>query len=165
PKALPPYAKRKASEVRRTATTLEKNRGRVERRTLTTTTVGTDTCNWPGLRQFLRLERETTIKGETKTTVAYAVTSRSVESSTAEELLTLWRDRWAIENRLFWVKDATLREDHSRIRSGKAAFAMSIIRNASVNYIRSSGHQCVAAALRANALRIPALLTRLGIFI
>ena len=132
---------------------------------MTTTTVGTDTCNWPGLRQFLRLERETTIKGETKTTVAYAVTSRLSESSTAEELLALWRDRWAIENRLFWVKDATLREDHSRIRTGQAAFAMSVIRNASVNYIRSSGNQCIAAALRANALRIPALLTRLGIFI
>jgi len=132
---------------------------------LTATTIGIDTCDWPGLRQFLKLERETTINGERKTTVAYAVTSRSLESSTAEELLALWRDRWAIENRLFWVKDVTLREDHSRIRSGKAAFAMSIIRNASINYIRSSGHECIAAAFRSNALRIPALLTRLGIFI
>lgn len=132
---------------------------------MTTTTIGTDTCDWPGLRQFLKLERETTIKGETKTTVAYAVTSRSPQSSTAEEFLTLWRDRWAIENRLFWVKDVTLREDHSRIRTGHAAFAMSIIRNTSINYIRSSGQQCIAAAFRSNTLRIPALLTRLGILI
>lgn len=137
----------------------------MERRTLTTTTIGTDTCNWPGLRQFLKLERQTIIKGETKTTVAYAVTSRSEESSTAEELLALWRDRWAIENRLFWVKDVTFREDHSRIRSRKAAFAMSIIRNASINYIRTSGSKSIAAALRANALRIPTLLTRMGILI
>lgn len=132
---------------------------------MTTTTVGTDTCNWPGLRQFLRLERETTIKGETKTTVAYAITSRSVASSTVLQLLALWRCRWAIENRLFWVKDVTLREDHSRIRSGKAAFVMSVIRNATINYIRSSGKECIAAAFRSNVLRIPALLTRLGIII
>ena len=158
-------AKRKASQARREASTLEKSRGCVERRTLTITTIGTDTCDWPGVRQFLKLKRRTIINGETKTTVAYAVTSRSAESSTAEELLALWRDRWAIENRLFWVKDVTFREDHSRIRSGKAAFAMSIIRNASINDIRSSGHQCIAAALRSNTLRIPALLTKIGILI
>lgn len=105
----------------------------MERRTLMTTTVGTDRCDWPGVRQFLKLEREVTVKGETQTTVAYAITSRSVASSTVEQLLALWRDRWAIENRLFRVKDMTLREDHSRIRTGKAAFAMSIIRNATIN--------------------------------
>ena len=132
---------------------------------MATTTVGTDTCNWPSLRQFLRLERETTIKGETKTTVAYAVTSRSLESSTAAELLALWRDRWAIENRLFWVKNVTLREDHIPIRTGQAALAISVILNASVNDIRSFGNRGIAAALRASALRIPALLAGLGIFI
>ena len=163
--ALPPYAKRNASEAIRSAPTLKKSRGRVERRTLNATTIGTDTFDSPVLRQFLKLERKTTIKGETKMTVAYAVTSRSSESSTAQELLALWRDRWAIENRMFWVKDVTLREDHSRIRTGQAAFAMSIIRNATINCIRSSGNQGIAAALRANTLGIPALLTRLGIFI
>ena len=90
PEGFSPYAKRKAREARRTATTIEKSHGRIERRTLTTTTVGTDTCDWPGLRQFLKLERETTVKGETKTTVAYAITSRSVASSTAEQVLALW---------------------------------------------------------------------------
>jgi predicted transposase YbfD/YdcC len=130
---------------------------------LTATTVGTDTSDWPGLRQFLKLERQTTVKGETKTTVAYAVTSRSTESSTSDQLLALWRDRWAIENRLFWVKDTVMREDHSRIRTGHAAFAMSIIRNASINYIRASGQTGIAAAFRSNVLQIASLLTRLGI--
>ena len=99
--ALRPYAKRNASEAIRSAPTLKKSRGRVERRTLKATKIGTDTCDWPGLRQFLKLERETTLKGETKMTVADAVTSRSSESSTAQELLALWRDRWGIENRIF----------------------------------------------------------------
>jgi predicted transposase YbfD/YdcC len=75
------------------------------------------------------------------------------------------RTATTIENRLFWVKDVTLREDHSRIRSGKVAFVMSVIRNATINCIRSSGNECIAAAFRSNVLRIPALLTRLGILI
>ena len=112
---------------------MEKNRGRVERRSVTTTTVGTDTSDWPGLCQFVKLERTTTIRGETRTTLSYAVASHSVESSTPEQLLALWRGRWLIENRLFWVKDSVFREDHSRIRTGQAAFAMSIIRNAIIN--------------------------------
>lgn len=111
---------RKSCKTRRVATTIEKSRGRIERRTLAIATVGTDIGNWPGVRQFLKHERETTIKGEAKMTVADAITSRSVSSSTTEQLLSLWRHRWAIENRLFGVKDVTLREDFSRIRTGHA---------------------------------------------
>jgi len=132
---------------------------------LTTTTIGTDTSDWPGLRQFLKLERETTVKGKVRKTTSYAITSHSVKSATAAELLTLWRDRWGIENRLFWVKDVTFREDHSRIRTGNAAYAMSVIRNASINYIRASGNSCIAKALRENALLIPRTLAKLGIVI
>ena len=144
---------------------MEKNRGRLERRTLTTTTVGTDTCDWPGLRQFLRLERTTVARGESTTTVSYAVTSHSVASSTPEQLLALWRDRWAIENRLFWVKDTVMREDHCRIRTGHAAYAMSLIRNAIINYFRGYDTPSIAAAFRANVLQLDALLARLGILI
>ena len=61
--------KRQARKRRRTASTLEKSRGRLDRRTLTATTVGIDTCNWPGVRQFLKLERTTTVQGGTKTSV------------------------------------------------------------------------------------------------
>jgi hypothetical protein len=132
---------------------------------LTATTIGTDTCNWPGLRPFLKLKRETTIRGETKTTVAHAVTLSFVGIIDGQRVAGSLARPLAIENRLFWVKDVTLREDHSRIRSGKAAFAMSIIRSASINNIRTSGQNCITAAFRSNALRIPVLLARPGIFI
>jgi predicted transposase YbfD/YdcC len=115
------------------------------------------------LRQFLKLEREVTVKGKTTRTVNYAVTSHSVQSATPERLLGLWRDRWSIENRLFWEKDVVLGEDHSRIRTGLAAFAMSIIRNATINCIRAAGLENVAAATRSNVLQIDRLLSRLGI--
>jgi predicted transposase YbfD/YdcC len=151
-------------EARRSATSTVKSRGRLEQRIVTTTTVGTDTSDWPGLRQFVKLERRTTIRGKTRTTVSYAVASHRVATSSAEQLLALWRGRWMIENRLFWVKDAVMREDHSRIRSGQAAYAMSIIRNAILNYFRVCDVKNIAAELRANALKLNDLLTRLGIF-
>jgi hypothetical protein len=80
------------------------------------------------------------------------VIRRARDSASAEQLLGLWRDRWAIENRLFRVKDAVMREDHSRIRSGQAARAMSVIRNAIIGYFRTYDTPCVAERLRANVL-------------
>lgn len=67
------------------------------------------------------------------------------------------------ENRLFGEKDVVLREDHSRIRTGLAAFAMSVIRNETINCIRASGLENIAAATRSNILQIDRLLSRLSI--
>jgi predicted transposase YbfD/YdcC len=114
------------------------------------------------MRLFLKCEREVTVKGKTTRTVNYAVTSHSIQSATPERLPGLWRDRWSIENRLFWEKDAVLGEDRSRIRTSLAAFAMSIIRNATINYIRASGLENIEAPTRSNILRVDRLLSRLG---
>ena len=86
-----PYAKKKGYAARETAETKEKKRGRFEVRKLTSTTVGIDTSKWPGIKQFLRLERTTTIDGETKRSVSYAVTNLSRDQVDAETLLKLWR--------------------------------------------------------------------------
>ena len=85
-------------------------------------------CQQPGVKQFLRLERITTTKGET------TVTNLRPEDVSAKQQLQLWRNRWAIENRVSRVKGAVMKEDHSRIRCGHAAKATSIIRNTFVNY-------------------------------
>jgi hypothetical protein len=45
-------------------------------RDLMTTTVGPDSCDWPGLCQLLKLERETTIKGEAQIIVGRAGATR-----------------------------------------------------------------------------------------
>lgn len=151
-----------AYEARRTAETVEKSRGRYERRTLTTTTVGVDQFGWPGAAQAVRLERQTVIHGETRTTVQYAVTSASRERADAQTLLAGWRGRWGIENRVFWVRDVVFHEDRSRIRTGQAPHALSIIRNAAINLLRHAGVKNLTAALRHHALKLDALLARLN---
>ena len=141
--------------------TKEKHRGRFEVCTLTTTTVGVATCRWPGGQQFLRLERRVTVAGVTKRTVPYAVTSLSREQVNADRLLRRWRDRRAIENRAFWVRDAVFGEDASRIRTGQAPHVMSVFRNSAMTLLRSLKVSNLTAALRQHALKLPLLLNRL----
>jgi len=130
---------------------------------LTATTVGTDTSLWPGLKQFLRLERRTTIDGQIHRSVQYAVTSLSPEQADARQLLQLWRGRWEIENRLFWVRDVVFGEDASRVRTGSAPTNLSIFRNTGITLLRSLKVPNIAAALREHAVKIDVLLQRLRI--
>ena len=100
--------------------TLEKSRGRLERRRLTSTTVLNDYLDWPDVGQVCRLVRETTRAGEETTDVQYALTSVGRDRADARRLLKWWRGQWKIENGLHWVRDVTLCEDASRIRTGDA---------------------------------------------
>lgn len=152
-----------AYEARQSDTRVEKSRGRVEVRTLTSTTFGVETTDWPGLAQFLRLERRVTIDGVTTTTVQYAVTSLCRKQADAALLLALWRFRWAIENRVFWVRDVVFGEDASRIRTGTAPHVMSVLRNAAITLLQDLKVPNVTAALREHALKLDLLLDRLHI--
>ena len=130
----------------------------MEVRTLTTTTVGVDHAGWPGLRQFLRLERRTIRDGTETATVTYAITS----VLTPGQLLQALRGRWDIENRAFWIFDLVFGEDASRIRTGNAPQIMSIVRGAALSFIRGLNLP-IAATLREHAFKVDRLFTRLGI--
>ena len=116
---------------------MEKNRGRIERRRLSASTQDLAWADWPGLGQFLRLERRVSVQGETTTTVQYAITSLSLDRARRERLLDLWRGRWDIENRLFRMRDVVFGEDASRIRSGTASLSMNHIKDAAMNTLRT----------------------------
>jgi hypothetical protein len=137
--------------------------GRIERRTIQTTTRLNDYLDWPGVGQVCRLERVVRRDGVESREVAYAITSVGPEWAGAAELLGWWRGHWGIENRLHWVRDVTLGEDASRIRSGSAPQVMAALRNAAVSLLRLLGADNIAKALRANPYRVPAVLTELGI--
>jgi predicted transposase YbfD/YdcC len=151
-----------ALEDREEARTSEKSRGRLEVRELTTVTAQ-GPLGWPGARQYLRLTRRTTRKGVETTTVTYAITSVDRRRANTDDLLRWLRGRWAIENRCFWVRDATFREDHCQSRTGSIPLNLSVARNVSITYHRLSGWANIRAALRHAALRVEDLLTTLGI--
>jgi hypothetical protein len=62
-----------------------------------------------------------------------------------------------------WVRDVTMGEDASRIRTASGPEAMAGLRNAAISLLRLSGLTNVAEALRENLYHARDLLTKLGI--
>jgi predicted transposase YbfD/YdcC len=117
------------------ASTVDKGHGRVERRTLRTTSLLTLHQQWPGLKQGFELTRERTIGGKTSVEVVHGITSLSAAKADAGRLLELVRGHWQIENELHWVRDVTLGEDGCRVRKGSAPQVLAALRNAVVHLL------------------------------
>jgi predicted transposase YbfD/YdcC len=76
------------------------------------------------------------------------VAGRGLGAARAPRLLRLNREYWGIENRLHWVRDVTLGEDRSQIRSGAAPQVCAALRSLGIALLRRSGASNIAGALR-----------------
>lgn len=141
----PPPGERFAQVVSRRT-----RRDRCEVRTLTVCGALADylkDLGWVGARQVLRLQSAVTTKGQTTHMVRYFVTSLGPRAA-PYRLLRLVREHWHIENRLHYVRDVTLGEDASQIRSGAAPQVLAALRNAILGLLRQHGWTNIAEALR-----------------
>jgi predicted transposase YbfD/YdcC len=145
-----------------TAVRHDQHGGRVETRRLWASTALAGYSDWPGLRQACKLERTVVHKGTVTTEVRYAITSLGPKVGPAR-LLSIWRGHWAIENRLHYVRDVTLGEDASQVRSGSAPQVLAALRNATIALLRNAGATNVAAAVRAAGWQAGAALRLLGL--
>jgi hypothetical protein len=91
------------------------------------------------------------------------VTSVPREQAEAPKLLGWWRGHWGIENRLFWVRDVTMGEDASRVRTSSGPQILAGLRNAAITLLRCTGVTNIAEGLRTFAYRVEDLLSTLGI--
>lgn len=71
------------------------------------------------------------------------------------------RRHWHIENRLHWVRDETLGEDSSRIRSNPGIFAL--LRSFALNILRFNAETNIRQALYCNTLDFDRILAYRGI--
>jgi predicted transposase YbfD/YdcC len=126
---------------RRTATTVDKGHGRLEKRTLRTTVGLTLHQKWPGLAQGFEIQRQRTEKGQTTVEVVYGITSLNEQQADAARLAELVRNHWLIENCLHYVRDVTLREDACRVRKGTAPQVLAALRNAVVHLLSRQAEQ------------------------
>jgi predicted transposase YbfD/YdcC len=134
----------------RSVTTTSKGHGRLEVRTLTTSSQLNDFLAWPFLQQVFKLER-TIITSKTKKTrqeTIYGVTSLSAEQASASRLLEMLRSYWHIENGLHYPRDVTLHEDQTRFKHHAAAHNMTIINNLVLALLAKSGFPFVPSARR-----------------
>ena len=114
-----------------TAQQVTSGHGRIEKRTVTTSSLLKETCTWPGAEQVFKVERETRLvaHGVTRTEVAYGITSLSATEAGPARLLGLVRTHWHIENGLHYRRDVTLAEDACRVQHRDVAQALTILNN------------------------------------
>ncbi len=81
------------------------------------------------MKQGFEITRERTLGGKTTIEVVHGITSLSEEEADAGRLMGITRGHWGIENGLHYVRDVTMGEDASRVRSGSAPQVMAALRN------------------------------------
>jgi len=134
----------------RLATTTRKQKGRIEQRTLMTSSQLNEYIQWPHVAQVFRIERivhHPHGKGKTKE-VVYGLTSLTPQKAGPEKLLALFHEYWKIENGLHYRRDVTLHEDATRQTIGSAGHNMAILNNLVIGLCLRNGYQNLASARR-----------------
>ncbi len=145
--------------------TVEKGHGRLEIRSIWTSTRFVEYIPLPHVKQFFTIKREVQhLKtGKTTTEIAYGITSLDQERGTPEHLLTCNRGHWSIENKSHYVRDVTFDEDRSQIRTGHGPQMMACLRNLAISLLRLAGCQDIASANREFAAKPWQALRLLGV--
>jgi hypothetical protein len=93
----------------------------------------------------------------------YAICSVAFGPELAPLAMKWWREHWHIENRLHYVRDVTMGEDASQVRSDSCPQFLAAVRNVAVGLLRRAGWQNIAAALRHYAAKPLQALELIGI--
>ena len=142
--------------------TRDRGHGRVETRRLQVTTIAG--LDFPHATQAIRVTRRVrSLRSRRwRTVTVYAVTNLTAAQAHPARLADWIRGHWGIEA-LHHIRDTTLAEDASQVRTGNAPRAMASLRNLAVGILRARGHRNIAAALRRNARDATRVLPLLGI--
>jgi len=127
--------------------------GRLEKRTIQTSTLLNDYLDWPGIAQVYRLEREFfwLRQGEVYKSsheIEFGMTSLSREQASPEKLLQSRRKHWLIETGLHFRRDVTFREDATRMTIGAAGRVLATVHNLLIGLIKRAGYPNAAKARR-----------------
>jgi predicted transposase YbfD/YdcC len=142
--------------------TRDRGHGRAEIRRLKVTAVAG--LDFPHATQAIRITRRVRSlhSRRWRTVTVYAVTNLTATQASPARLADWIRGHWGIEA-LHHIRDTTLAEDASQVRSGNAPRAMASLRNLAVGILHARGDRNIAAALRRNARDATRVLPLLGI--
>lgn len=142
----------------RSATQSDCGHGRIERRTLTTSSLLRGYLDWPGVAQVFKLERVVTdlqrqpLRAET----VYGLTSLTAREADPARLIALTRQYWGIENGLHYRRDVTLHEDATRMTNPSQAQFMATLNNFVIGSVLQHGFTNLAEARRFYAAHLDA---------
>ena len=119
--------------------------------------LGTVGRPWPHVQQLWRLTRRRTNPrtGETSVEVTLGISSLPPTRADAAQHLRMIRSYWHIENKLHHVRDVTLGEDASQVRTAAAPQVLAGLRNVTLALLRRIGTSNIAERLRTFARAIP----------
>jgi predicted transposase YbfD/YdcC len=145
---------------------LTKTRNRIESRQveLFISPSLTDGEKWALVKVVVKVERSRQLF-ETKTKTWQNSEETSFYISTfvlsAQEFCQAIRDHWGIENRNHYVRDVTMGEDKSRIRTNPHIFAK--LRSFALNILRKNKVENVSLALFENGMNLDNVLNYVGV--
>lgn len=130
---------------------LEKGHGRIEERKCWAVEgeakwLGIDK-DWEKVCTIAMIRRKrVTAKGNSKAETTYYITSLT---GNAENIATIARAHWRVENSLHWVLDVTMNEDMSRVRKDNAPENLAVIRRVVVSMVNQvKGKKSVRGCLK-----------------
>ena len=122
----------------------EKNRGRIEKRTVKIYKNNLNEFNkkkWKSVNSIIEVERIVTKKEKTTKEIAYFISDLKPEIG-AKYFFESIRAHWQIES-FHYIKDKTFLEDAWKVKTKNAPANYSIIRNLSINIFRHRGYDCI----------------------
>ena len=128
----------------------EKRHGRLEKRTIMTSSLLNDYLDWPSLAQVFRIENIIWYDQASRYTrqIRYGITSLSPERAGPEKLLALLREYWGIESGLHYRRDVTMLEDVTRLTVGESGQNMAILNNLALGLCLSGTSKNLASVRR-----------------
>jgi len=114
---------------------VEKNHGRIEKRTVTVAPANwfEDKELWVGLNCFIRVCRAVTTNGKNTVFERFYISSLH---KTPEEFCALIRGHWSIENQLHWCLDVIFGEDASCARKDNSPLNLNVLRKTALRLLK-----------------------------
>ena len=127
--------------------------GRLEKRTIQTSTLLNDYVDWPGIGQVYRLERKFSWirQGKvykTSREIEYGITSLPRDQASPAKVLQFRRQHWLVETGLHYRRDVTFHEDATRMTIGPAGRILATVHNLILGLIKRAGYHNAARARR-----------------
>lgn len=124
--------------------------GRIEQRSIWTSTALNDYLDFPGVGQVFLIERHVIEKktGKTSTEMAFGLTSHTPQTASAARVLAYNRGHWSIENGCHYTLDWNWDEDRSTIRTGHGPANLTALRRFASGIIKSRTQESVSSTIQ-----------------
>ncbi len=134
--------------------------GRIETRSIWTTTKLSDYLNFPYVAQAFAIKRQVTYKktGRQTEEIIYGITSQANYDADPLSVLSTNRNHWCIENSCHYILDWNYDEDRCRIRTGHGPENLSRLRRFTIGIIKNISPNGVAETMRDLVMNIRSVL-------